>query len=200
MIGIAALMASAIAPVGLPADASRRLFSTYPTWALRQDRSAGTKFEALVQADGKVRWCRVVAFVGSERLANEECERLARRRLTPAVGPDGRPILGLYRSAFLRSLDGNTTEAIQVRTWKSPADAVIVGSPAADVDRASLTVFVSANGSVSDCTATTGIPMVTSEAVAGLACNEVRKLTLERLTTRDGQPAPYVTTLIVEFT
>jgi hypothetical protein len=127
MLGAAAMLASAMAVVAMPKDVERRIFSSHPTWAVRDGRSSGTLLEAVVEPDGKVRECKVVAFVGSERLANEECASLARRKLRPAIDPDGQPVVGLYRNYISRYLSGRSTEAesAAVRNWVYPADVTI---------------------------------------------------------------------------
>ena len=115
MFGAAIFLASAMAPVTMSNDEYRRLTSTYPTWAVLQGRSSGTLYEVIVDTNGRLRECRIVAFVGSEKMANEECKRLRRSRFRPATDPEGRPILGVHRTYVIRVLDGDEDESVAVR-------------------------------------------------------------------------------------
>jgi hypothetical protein len=204
MLGAAVVLAGALAPVTIPHDVGRRL-STYPTWAVREGRSAGTVLEAVVEPDGKVRECKVVAFVGSARLASEECANLARRRLRPAADLDGQPIVGLFRNYVARTLFGNPgkDESEAVRSWVRPPDVVIqVAQPAGSqgvTREAQVAVLVKAEGGVAACERIAERSEEIPQALIDTACAEASKLMMAPLTTADGQPTAYVANVIVRF-
>lgn len=205
MIGAATVLASAMAAVTIPADVNRRLVSTYPTWAVRDGRSSGTVMEAVVEPDGTVRECRIVAFVGSERLANEECASLARRKLRPATDPDGQPILGLYRTYISRFVSGRSAQAesAAVRSWVYPADVTIhVAQPAGGKDLTrvvQVAVLVKADGVVASCERMAEGSEDVPQAVMDAACAEARKLAAAPMTTASGLPTDYVANVLVRL-
>ncbi len=196
--------ASALTPVTVSEDVLRRIFSNYPTWAVREGRSAGAQLEFIVETDGKIRECRIVAFVGSERLANEACAMWKGRKLRPASGADGRPILGLYRTSsryFLPSA-ARREEAQAVEAWTSPADiALKVEALPPDTSTVDLEVAlqIGPDGEVVGCSGieerNDGVPAPFVDA----ACVEARKYTRQVLNGADGQPSAYVTNTKVRF-
>jgi hypothetical protein len=205
MFGAAILLASALAPVTVPYDVQRKLFSNYPTWAVRDERSSATLMEAIVEPDGKIRECRVVTFVGSDRLANEECATLSRRRLKPATDLEGRAIVGLFRTNISRFIQSRSPEVATVRNWEVPADIVLPNEgladrPAGRVDFG-IALLVRDDGSVAACersTSDTGeerVPSVLVEAACAEAGSERRR----RLTAADGMPTAYVANLRVRI-
>src|SRR5690606_15185341 len=122
MLG-AVFLAGALGTVSIPEGVQRRLSSTYPSWAVREGRSSATSMEVVVEPDGTVRECTVVEFIGSERLATEECTNLARRKLRPATDAQGKPVIGLYRTHITRFVEGpREDERDAVRSWVHPAD------------------------------------------------------------------------------
>lgn len=205
MFGAVVVLASAMSAVTMPQDVQRRLFSTYPTWAVREGRSSGTFMEAIVEPDGKIRECKVVAFVGSERLANEECARLARRKLRPATDLNGQPIVGLYRIYISRYLDGRSgeDERVAVQNWAPPADVTIqVAQPpgSEEVTReAQVAVLVKAEGGVASCQRIAERSEQVPQALMDAACMEATKLSTAPLTTASGQPTDYVANVLVRF-
>ena len=205
MFGAAILLASALSPVTLSNDENRKISSTYPTWAVLQGRSSGTSVEVVVGPNGRMQECRVVAFVGSERMANEECKRFKGRRYRPATDLEGRPILGLYRTYITRVLDGDNEESVAVRNWIRPADATIrtgtLPDSATGRTDVGLVLLVKADGSVAECEglAAANERARVSPALVDAACVEARKLTMARLTTAGGHPSDYVTNITMRF-
>jgi hypothetical protein len=200
-----AILAGTLTVVTIPDNVQRRLSSTYPTWAVRQELSSATLMEAIVEPDGKVRSCRVVEFVGNERLAAEECAALSRRKLRPAMGPDGRPILGAFRTNIRRYLHGDSAEIRAVRAWTPPPDLTVQlsrdssgGEVRHDVDVA---VLVEADGAVTMCD---GIAEANERAevpaeLVAVACTEAMKLRGPSLTSPDGTPTAYVANMKIRL-
>jgi len=204
MLGIATVLSiGALTIATLPADVQRRLYSNYPSWAVREGRSAGTVIEAIVEADGKVRECRVLAFVGNERLAIEECTGLLRHKLKPARDQAGRPILSVYRNSMRRHLDQRNSdpEAYAVKNWKFPPNLTLKdsslsgGASPVDVD---VILYVEQDGSASACEAR---PRSSSEAAAFVprVCADLATRKMPGVSGADGTPAPYVTNLTVRL-
>jgi hypothetical protein len=205
MLGVATVLtASALTPVAVPYDVQRRMSSSYPAWALRDRRSAGAVLEAIVEPDGKVRECKVVAFIGSERLATEECANLQRRKLKPAVDANGQPTLGLFRTQWGRRLAGRSgnDEAEAVRRWVQPTDlSVEVSDWSSEARRVDVGVvlLVKADGSVAACADIAEPKNEIPATFVDAACVEAKKQTMTVLSGADGQPSDYVANVTVRF-
>jgi len=201
MLGIATiLVASSLTAVGIPADVQRRVYSTYPNWAVQQGHSAATAIEAVVEPDGEIRECRVVAFFGSERLANEECSRLLRHKLRPAVDVNGQPILGLHRNLLKRWLSGAEAEAVE--SWMPEPDLTAELSDLAIQDGGvdvAVVVLVNANGSVAVCDADPDRNKNIAKSITDAACAEAAERVMPVLQDKNGQASDYVANMTVRL-
>lgn len=205
MLGAAIVLATAMAPVTMPPNQARRLISEYPAWAVREERSSAAVLEAIVEPDGTMRACRIIAFVGSERLVNEECSRLKRRKLRPATGPDGRPLLGLYRTEIVRFVSGTSDEIRTVRQWAAPANLTLpmpqtsAKSAGQQID-VYLALLVSPDGSMTACEGTERNKRgKVAPGLVDAACIEAAKLGWTPLISADGRPTDYVAMATVRF-
>ena len=71
----------------------------YPTKAFQREWQGVTNFTVVVGPDGKPAECRITKSSGYELLDRSACwVPMKRARFTPAVGADGRPAYGVYRS------------------------------------------------------------------------------------------------------
>lgn len=71
----------------------------YPTKAFAREWQGVTTFAVIVAPDGRAVDCRIVKSSGYEVLDRPACwVPMKRARFTPAVGADGRPAYGVYRS------------------------------------------------------------------------------------------------------
>lgn len=200
----AAILAGAIGTVSIPADVERRLFSTYPTWAVREGRSSATSIEAVVDPDGTVRECVVVEFVGSERLAREECAKLAQHKLRPATDAEGQPVMGLYRTYTVRFInDTRKSERDAVRSWVHQPDLTIdVAHVEGGVEMPrdiQVAVLVEPDGSLALCERIAERSENLPQALIDVACVDARKLSMAPLMGLDDHPARYVTNVYVRF-
>ena len=205
MLGAALFLAGAMAPVTMSKAEARALVQRYPPWALREGRSSAVRIEAIVEPDGKMRDCKVVASEGSERLAAEECAALARRRLRPATDPEGRPVVGLYRTNVYRLVNPGRSESVAVRNWQPPANLTLPAGEASGARRRdadiSFALFVGGDGSVTACeiVAAREERAEVSQEMMDAACREAIKLPMPTLTTVDGRPTTYVANITVRF-
>ena len=71
----------------------------YPTKAFQREWQGVTNFTVVVGPDGKPADCKITKSSGYEMLDRSACwVPMKRARFTPAVGADGRPAYGVYRS------------------------------------------------------------------------------------------------------
>jgi TonB family protein len=71
----------------------------YPTKAFQREWQGVTTFAVIVAPDGRAADCKVLKSSGYELLDKQACwVPLKRARFTPALGADGRPTYGVYRS------------------------------------------------------------------------------------------------------
>jgi hypothetical protein len=193
------MLAAAMAPVTFPSQVSRRIIQDYPTWAVREGKSAAGMLEIVVDVDGTVRDCKVVAFVGDERLANHQCDIMKQQKLRPALGPDGNPILGKYRTMVRHVVQGSRQRAAVERAAMAPDLTVSVAGNDQKPFKIDLTLLVEANGSVAACEGTPGKNEGVQLPWIAVACGEAVKLTGDPIAGPSGQPTDYVTNMTVQF-
>ena len=71
----------------------------YPTKAFAREWQGVTNFAVIVGPDGRAADCQVTKSSGHEVLDRQACWVATKRaRFTPAIGADGRPAYGVYRS------------------------------------------------------------------------------------------------------
>ena len=71
----------------------------YPTKAFQREWQGVTTFAVIVAPDGRAADCKVLKSSGYEALDRPACwVPLKRARFTPAIGADGQPTYGVYRS------------------------------------------------------------------------------------------------------
>ncbi len=200
MIGSAILLAAAISAPALE-QRDLRFFERYPTWAVREGKSSGAFVDIIVEADGKVRSCTVVSFVGDERLANEECSQFERLRFLPAKGPDGKPILGNYRTYVSRFVQGSAQRAQVERTTQPPDIRLSVARlpDDAEVLEFGVDVLVDAGGVVQLCNVGSRTQSPADMSFVEQACDEAANSTHALLAGPDGMASSYVKNLKVRF-
>jgi hypothetical protein len=201
MIGSAIVLAAAISAPALEQRDLRRIIERYPTWAVRDGKSSGAVVDVIVEADGKVRSCTVVSFVGDERLANEECSQFERFRFLPAKGPDGRPILGNYRTYVARFVRGSAQRA-QVERTTQPPDIRLSAARLPDnedVLEFDVDVLVDVGGVVELCNAGSRTQHPADTSLVEQACHEAKNSTHALLAGPDGTASYYVKNLKVRF-
>ena len=202
MFGAAIFLASAMSPVTTTSQVSRRIFQNYPTWAVRDGKSAAAVIETIVEVDGTVRECTVVSFVGDERLANYQCDIVKRQTLRPALDPDGNPIIGKYRTMIIHWVEGSRQKEAVQRAVREP-DMTLTFNRVADTEqrpfKVELVLLVKADGSVAACEGASGKNEGVPLAWIATACGEAAKLTGDLVTGPSGRPTDYVTNMTVQF-
>lgn len=199
MLGPALMLVAAMAPVTVTSQVSRRIIQDYPTWAVRDGKSAAAVVELVVEVDGSVRECKVASFVGDERLANDQCDIMKRHKLRAALGPDGNPILGKYRTMLQHWVQGSRQREAVERAVLEPDMTVTFAGDGQMPFKVDLVLLVKADGSVATCEGTPGkndgVPLPWIE----VACGEAGKLAGDLVAGPSGQPADYVTNMTVQF-
>lgn len=175
-------------------------FHDYPMKAFEKRWEGVTRFDLLVNPNGRVAKCTISESSGHEELDDTTCSLASfRARFLPARGPSGKPAYGVYRSQAIwvipeHSLD-NTAPGpdLQVSVNKLPDGTQ--NPPAVQV-----AYMVDAQGQVSACSALKGSPAQPA-ALVDVACRQVAsRLTHQPAITENGQTVPVVRTAAVLFT
>ncbi len=195
--GILLLLAGISSPSIRDGDAGW-LRSHYPAWAVRENKSAATFVEAVIEPDGKMHDCAVVGFVGDERLAAQECEILSRLKFRPATGADGTPMRGRYRNLLKRVLSG--PQASLAASASRPPDLTLTvnqtDGSAQPLD-IGIDLLIDATGSLATCHAGFESEGERYASFVRVACAQAGKLTFAPLAHETGEP--YVTDALVRF-
>lgn len=174
-------------------------FEDYPMKAFEKKAEGVTQFELLVAPDGRIASCIVTGSSGNEDLDKTTCFLSSKRvKFSPARGPDGQPVYGVYRSQALwalpeRTIQANSGPDLEVSLNKLPAGTV-------EPPVVKLAYAVDAQGRPSSCTVMPSSlkqPQVLVEA----GCKELlTKMTGKPVVGPDGRPVPAVSTAAVKFT
>ena len=170
----------------------------YPMKAFEREWRGTTKFEVLVDPDGKPAGCAITRSSGYDELDKHTCFiAMHRARFTPARGPDGGNIYGLYRSQVM---------------WHRPDQERLQGEPGPDLEvtvaalpsgaqeppAVKIAYFVDAAGNPSACT-----PLPESRAqpkpLLDAACTELFGRLTRAPVTANGAAVPAVKTAAVLF-
>jgi len=165
----------AMQPVGQKGHSDWIKPDDYPVAALNGRESGYVGFSVLVAPDGKAEKCDVTSPSAFADLNDLSCSLVMRRaRFTPAIGADGQPAYGLFRSwaSWLVAEDRPTMDRF-LKTHPRPSDIdltllVKAAQLPAPLD---LVVTVDPSGHVGDCQArgaTVAVP------VAQAACGQLR--------------------------
>lgn len=195
-------LAGAIAAAAMPARVAERFERNYPTWAVREGKSAAAVLDLQIQPDGKVSDCKVVSLVGNERLALERCEYFKGVRMTPAIGPDGSNIIARYRTWINLWVDSSSQERRLVQAAKWPPDMTLRLAELQTTDRSieiELEVLVNATGAVQLCEAGRKYETTTYESLVEVGCAEVTRTTFSPLHDSSGTPVEHVVNFRVRF-
>ncbi|KRA83574.1 energy transducer TonB [Altererythrobacter sp. Root672] len=202
VIGSVLFLSSLMAAPEFSNAAKKQFFGTYPTWAVRDGKSAATLIDLIVETDGKVRSCSVVSFIGDERLAQQECNAAMRLRLTPAKGVDGTPMPGRFRTFVTRWLVGGDKQSSEVKVARRTPDLTLkVDTPSLQITEPlslGLALEIDSEGAVKRCE---GIPASNpvDSSVVEWTCGHASKLTGPVLADKTGAPVAYVMNLSVRL-
>lgn len=144
-------------------------------------------YEAFVAPDGTIEGCTVRATMGDAKAAPKVCSAIIGRKVSPAVGADGQPTYGYYRSAlnFSDNLDPIAPDAVAADL------ALQVQGLSVARARVGVTVSVGADGKVLACEGSAGL--------ARTACEQVKGLDLPVRKAKSGAAVGYLYPMIVEF-
>jgi TonB family protein len=125
----------------------------YPTKAFEREWQGTTNFDVIVDPQGRSADCKIAKSSGYEMLDRQTCwVAMKRASFTPAIGADGRPAFGVYRSQVVWSrpdragLQRSLGPDLEISVNQLPAGTT---GPAA----VKLAYFVDSQGNPSACTA-----------------------------------------------
>lgn len=175
-------------------------FHDYPMKAFEKHWEGVTRFELLVDPNGRAEKCTIIGTSGHEELDKTTCSlAVFRARFAPARDADGKPAYGMYRSQAV---------------WVIPEDSLPATNPGPDLqvsinqlpDRTldppavQVAYIADQEGRVSGCNLLSGSPAQPT-ALVEIACREVAsRLSVQPVTTARGQPVAVVRTAAVLFT
>jgi hypothetical protein len=171
--------------------------------ALSRESVTSARVALWISAEGKVRECRIIAFVGEQKDADLLCRKVLGARLSPALDGTGRPVPSLFTTVLGASADSGNHPAT-VSKWidgaLAPADFVInlsaLPPSLAWNPRVAINVLVDQNGGVATCEADAA--QVSQEWVE-IACGEVRAGGLDPMTSEGSARVAYIRNLVVKF-
>lgn len=170
----------------------------YPTKAFEREWQGVTSFAVIVGPDGRAVDCKIVRSSGYEMLDRPACSvALKRARFRPAVGADGRPAYGVYRSQVVwqrpdrGAPQGDLGPDLEISINQLPAGAT---SPGVE-----LAYFVDTAGNPSACTA---LPDSAAQprALVDIACKALFDGLAREPVTARGTPVAAVKTAAVKVT
>jgi TonB family protein len=175
-------------------------FHDYPMKAFEKHWEGVTRFDLLVDPNGRVANCSINQSSGHEDLDKTTCSLASfRARFAPARGPDGEPAYGVYRSQAIWVIPEHSlpnTEPgpdLQVSLSKLPQGTI-------DPPAVQLAYMVDQQGRISECGLLGGSP-VQPPALVDVACRELAsRLPQMAAKTSDGRSVAAVRTAAVLFT
>jgi TonB family protein len=174
LLTLFALLA-AMQPVGMKGHADWIRADDYPRSARQRGEAGYVGFSILVGPDGKTERCDVTAPSPYSDLNDLTCSLIMRRaRFTPAVGSDGQPAYGLFRSwSSWFSADSNASmeEIIKSHPLPSSIDLTLFVQTEKLPDSIDLIVSVSASGTIGECQPKTS---PSPSSLAHLACEQLK--------------------------
>jgi len=175
-------------------------FHDYPMKAFEKQWEGVTRFDLLVDPNGRVAKCTVTKSSGHEDLDETTCSLASfRARFTPARGPGGAPAYGVYRSQAIWVIPEHSLP----NTAPGPDLQVSVNKLPEGTQRppaVQLAYMVDSSGRISTCAGLKGSPAQPA-ALVDVACRELAsRVPQQPAMTTDGQAVPVVRTAAVLFT
>lgn len=199
MLAFSALLLTSVTAAAPTKELPWFEFHDYPMRAFEKHQEGVTRFELLVDPNGRAANCTITKSSGFEELDVKTCKLASfRARFAPARSANGQAVYGLYRSqaiwVFPENVLPNTAPGpdLQVSINKFPQGTV-------DPPVVKLAYMVDQQGQVSGCGALHG-ERAQPQALVDLACRELPgKLRISPAKTAEGQPIAAVHTAAVEF-
>jgi TonB family protein len=168
----------------------------YPITAFRREWQGTTNFDVVVDPQGRSVDCKIAKSSGHEMLDRQACwVAMKRAKFTPAIGTDGQPAYGVYRSQVMwarpdrSGMQRNLGPDLEISVNQLPPGAT---GPAA----VKLAYFVDASGSPSACTALPDSAKQPAQIV-DLACQALfQQLPREAVTARGATVAAVKTAAV----
>lgn len=173
-------------------------FHDYPMKAFEKHQQGVTRFDLLVDPTGRPVNCIITKSSGYPLLDEGTCKMASfRARFSPARGPDGQPIYGVFRTqavwAFPEETLPNTEPGPDLQVDLNMLPEGTLHPPVVK-----LAYLVDPEGRVAACGPLRGERMQ-PQTLVDLGCREVTRLPAEPAKTVAGQAVPAVRTAAVEF-
>jgi TonB family protein len=193
------------APGAPPPQHLQGLFasSDYPPGALDRNEQGAVYFEVVVNPEGRVDKCTILLSSGYNDLDYVTCHLATERaRFAPAEDEHSKPIYGTYRETIDWRISNRPLQTNGILVPSVPPDFDLTINKAPPGVRLplqfTLSYFVKATGTVSDCKTST-ISMPVPQALVDLACNAVMQSPVEAIRNRDDVPVDASETALIRF-
>ena len=173
-------------------------FRDYPMKAFEKKQEGLTRFQLLIAPDGQIADCAITQSSGFEELDKTTCFLVQKRaKFTPARGPDGQAVYGVYRSQAVWALPERTINAPPGPDLEVSLSALPAGTAKPPVVK--LAYSVDANGTPTECAAMPDAQKQ-PQVLVDLGCQELlSKMSGKPVMGPGGQPVPAVKTAAVRF-
>jgi len=172
-------------------------FDDYPMKAFEKNQEGVTQFELLVAPDGKIADCTIVGSSGHEVLDRTTCHLATKRvQFTPARGPDGQAVFGVYRTLAVWALPQNNIPSNPGPDLEVNVNRLPDGTAKPPVVK--LAYSVDAQGTASSCTVLPS-SLKQPQVLVDLGCKELLSKSSGAVVGPSGQPVTAVKTAAVRF-
>lgn len=167
----------------------------YPTWALNAEKSVVAVTSLSIGIDGRITNCQVIDHVGDDKLANEICGFLRKKRFKPAAGVNGEPMPGGKYVTIKLTVPGTPQGEELTRLRMKKIVTVPVRTPLG-VGEIDAVVAIDTDGAVHGCRT---ISVVANEAVQAATCEALATHRFDPVLSKSGAAVEAVREVSVRF-
>lgn len=180
---------------------ARRLSNKAPV--LTEENISAAKVELWIDPEGKTKNCKIVRFFGDQRTVDRLCRGAVGTVFEPARDEDGNPAYSLltltisaYPEGFHFRADGMKKQLAPTRQSIGLSVQLSELPPELAYDaRVPVTLRIDPEGKLAVCQPGNGIETRWTQ----IACEQAGLLTYDRMTTQEGQPVSYLSSIMVVF-
>lgn len=180
---------------------AKRLFNKTPE--VTEKTISAAKVDLWIAPDGEAKDCKIVRFFGDQRIAERLCKAAVGAKFEPARDENGIPVHSLLTSTLSAYPDGFQFRVDQMKKRLEPTRQSLGLSvqlselpPELTYDaRVSLTIKIDRLGDLSACESSDGVETKWSK----IACAQAALIDYEQRGTDDGEPVPYLSSIMVVF-
>lgn len=167
-------------------------------WAVQSEKSAGAIVSLWMDPSGRIYECETLKRIGDERLANEICGLVLRKRVRPAMDRNGEVISGNVVTLIKLTIPG-TPIGDKIGPMVQSPDLTLELNRLPDElvspYKLSLAVEVDTDGGIVACNG----DEKSDKTLANLACGRLAGETFDKAADKKGNPIGYVRALKVTF-